>query len=164
MASILLRIFFFLPLLCTTNAFVNAPGFVAKRPQTTYRVRDFHLSMIDSSMLVGAFDSMLEQDLLSDAISTLLPPDIEAEVLTDMSHVLDLSGIFSPSKSRLRLFSIVGRIFTIYADYLPDHTIHPEELAVQLFLLGVSMREIVKYARVVMIMSNHREQKQERRS
>jgi hypothetical protein len=113
--------------------------------------------MIDSSMLVGAFDSMLEQDQWSDAVSALLPPDIEAEVLADVSHALDLSGFFSRCKSRLRLFSIVGRIFSIYADYLPDHTILPEELAVQLFFLGVSMREIMKFARVVKILSNHRE-------
>jgi hypothetical protein len=141
-----LAIFLFLPLLYVTNAFVNAPpGFVAKRPQTIYRVNDFDLSMIDSSMLVGSFDSMLEQDHLSTAVSALLPPDIEAEVLTDMSHVvMDFSVFFSPSKPLLRLFSIVGRMLVIYADYLPDHAILPEELVVQLFLLGVSMRDIVK--------------------
>jgi hypothetical protein len=137
MTSKRLTICLFLPLLCITNAFVNAPGFVAKRPQTSYRGQD--LSMVDSSMLVGAFDSMLEQDHLS-----LLPPDIEAEALTDMSHVvLDFSVFFSPSKQQLRLFSIVGRILVISADYIPDHTILPEELVDQLFLLGVSMREIV---------------------
>jgi hypothetical protein len=145
MTSNRLMIFFFLPLLCITNAFVNAPGSVAKRPQTIYRVHDFDLSMIGSSMLVEAFDSTLEQDRLFTAVSALLTPDIEAEVLTDISHVvLDFSVFFSPSKPLLRLFSIVGRILDIYADYLPDHMILPEELVVQLFLLGVSMHEVVK--------------------
>ena len=77
--------------------------------------------------------------------SPLLRPDVEAEVMVDMSHViLDFSTFFSTSKSLLRFFSVFGRILVIYADYLPDHNILPEELAIQLFLLGVSMNEIVK--------------------
>jgi hypothetical protein len=108
--------------------------------------------MIDDS-LVQSFDFMLEQPqnalLLSTAASqsllTIMNPSVEAEVLTDMSHVMiDFSGFFTPSRSLLRCFSVVGRILVLSADYLPDHTVHPEELAVQLFLLAVSLSDVLK--------------------
>jgi hypothetical protein len=74
-----------------------------------------------------------------------LDPSVEAELLTGMAHLsLDFAGMFSPSKSLIRLFAVVGRIFVISADYLPDHSIHPEELLVQLFLLAVTMKELIK--------------------
>ncbi|CAJ1947291.1 unnamed protein product [Cylindrotheca closterium] len=72
-------------------------------------------------------------------------PLVEAEVLTDMAHVaLDFSGLLSPSKSMMRLYSIIGRLFALSADYLPDHTVHPEELMIQLFLICVTMRELIQ--------------------
>jgi hypothetical protein len=74
-----------------------------------------------------------------------LDPSVGAELLTDMAHVsLDFAGMFSPSKSLIRLFAVVGRIFVISADYLPDHSIHPEELLIQLFLLTMTMKDLNK--------------------
>jgi hypothetical protein len=74
-----------------------------------------------------------------------LDPSVFAELLTDMAHVLlDFAGMFSPSKSLIRLFAVVGQIFAISADYLPDHSTHPEELLIQLFLLAVTMKELIK--------------------
>uniref|UniRef100_A0A7S4AAD3 Uncharacterized protein n=1 Tax=Pseudo-nitzschia australis TaxID=44445 RepID=A0A7S4AAD3_9STRA len=71
-------------------------------------------------------------------------PDLEAEVLTTMAHAtMDFSGFFAPSKSVLRLYSVVGRIFVISADYITDHSIQPEELAIQLFLLGIAVKELI---------------------
>jgi hypothetical protein len=107
--------------------------------------------MIEDS-LVQPFDFKileLQQDALSTASHSLMTPDVEAEVLTDVSHVMmDFSGFLpndTPSKSMLRCFSVVvGRILVLSADYLPDHTVHPEELAVQLFLLTVSLNDILK--------------------
>jgi hypothetical protein len=91
----------------------------------------------------------LQQDALSTAIHSLMTPDVKAEVLTDMSHVMmDFSGFLTtgtPSKSMRRcFFVVVGRVLVLSADYLPDHTVHPEELAVQLFLLAVSVTDILK--------------------
>lgn len=76
--------------------------------------------------------------------STLDDPSIEAEVLNGMAHVaMDFSGMFSPSKSLYRFLSVIGRLFVISADYLPDHTINSEELLIQLFLIAVAMRELI---------------------
>ena len=70
--------------------------------------------------------------------------DVEAEVLTTMAHVtMDFTGLVSPSKTLLRYFAIIGRVFVITADYVTDHSIHPEELLIQLFLMGVAVREII---------------------
>jgi hypothetical protein len=75
----------------------------------------------------------------------MLSPEVEAEVLTDMSHmVMDFSGFFGPSKSLLRLCSVLGRILIIGADYLPDHNVHPEELVIQLVLLAINLSDVVK--------------------
>jgi hypothetical protein len=105
--------------------------------------------MIDGS-LVQSFDFMFEQpqNALSTAslsLLTIMNPSVEAEVLTVMSHVMmDFSGFFNPPRPLLRYFSVVGRILVLSADYLPDHTVHPEELTVQLFLLAVSLRDDLK--------------------
>ena len=70
--------------------------------------------------------------------------ELETEVLTDVSHVvLDFSSFLTPSKSVLRLCSVVGRVLILSVDYLPDHRINPEELAIQLFLLAVSLKDIL---------------------
>ena len=88
-----------------------------------------------------------EEILFSDTVHTLaMAPDsnMEAEVLTDIAHVtMDLFGFASPSKLLLRYLSVVGRVFVIGADYVVDHSIHPEELAIQLFLMGIAVKEIV---------------------
>ena len=112
--------------------------------------------MIDDS-LVQSFDfsmPMLEQvqqdgaahlSTASQSLMTLLNPIVEAEVLTDISHVMmDFAVFFTPSRSLLRCLSVVGRILVLSADYLPDHAVHPEELAVQLFLLAASLSNVGK--------------------
>jgi hypothetical protein len=70
--------------------------------------------------------------------------DIEAEVLTTMAHVtMDFSGLVNPSKTLLRYSAVLGRIFVISADYIIDHSIHTEELMIQLFLIGIAVKEII---------------------
>jgi hypothetical protein len=72
------------------------------------------------------------------------PSDLEAEVLTTMAHVtMDFSGLASPSKSLLRMFTVIGRIFVISADYILDNSIHPEELVIQLFLMSIAIKEMI---------------------
>jgi hypothetical protein len=74
----------------------------------------------------------------------MLSPDVEAEVLTDMCHVvMDFSGFFRLSKPSLQLCSVLGRFLIIGADYLPDHNVHPEELAIQLVLLAINLKEVL---------------------
>ena len=70
--------------------------------------------------------------------------DLEAEVLTTMAHVtMDFTGLASPSKSLLRMFTVIGRIMVISADYICDNSIHPEELVIQLFLMSVAIKDMI---------------------
>ncbi len=70
--------------------------------------------------------------------------DVEAEVLTTMAHVtMDFSGFVNPSKNLLRYFTVLGRVFVISADYIIDHSIHPEELMIQLVLMMIAIKEII---------------------
>ena len=120
------------------NAFHHGPTFLSKRPSATTNCRaheiGFSAAIESCAILIGAAD---------DAIP--LQPEIQAEVLTDMAHVaLDFSTFFRPNKAALRLLTVVGRLSVLTADYLPDHSILPEELVIQLFLLGVSTLDVVK--------------------
>ena len=72
-------------------------------------------------------------------------PTIEAESLTVLAHVvMDFSGFaISPSQPALRVCAILGRILTLTAEYIANHGIHTEELAIQLFLIAVAVKELV---------------------
>mmetsp|Transcript_20049 Transcript_20049/g.22372 ORF Transcript_20049/g.22372 Transcript_20049/m.22372 type:complete len:169 (+) Transcript_20049:173-679(+) len=70
--------------------------------------------------------------------------EVEAEVLTAMAHItMDFTGLAKPSKSLIRLFVVIGRMLVISADYVADHSIHPEELLIQLFLMSVAIKEMI---------------------
>ena len=70
--------------------------------------------------------------------------DMEAEVLTTMAHfTMDFSMFANPSKHLLRYFAVLGRVMVISADYIIDHSIHPEELMIQLFLISMAVKEII---------------------
>jgi hypothetical protein len=98
--------------------------------------------------VLESFSSLLDlQSSMASTTSsaTMLSPDVEAEVLTAMSHmVMDFSGFFGPSKPLLRLCSVLGRILVIGADYLPDQNVQPGELAIQLVLLAINLNDVVK--------------------
>ena len=72
--------------------------------------------------------------------------DVAAQVLSDGSHALmDFPSIFKkPSKLRMRYAQVMGRLMIIGIGFLPNHGFHTEELAVQLFFLGVSMKPIIR--------------------
>ena len=77
-----------------------------------------------------------------------LDSEAQAEVIADMSHVtMDFSGFLvsiGSSTSALKTFNqvcaVAGRMLVLMADWLPDHSITPEQLAIQLFFLVVSLR------------------------
>ena len=79
--------------------------------------------------------------------------DTEAEFLTTMAHVtMDFTGFgHNPSKTLLRYFAVLGRVLVLSADYVIDHSIHPEELAIQLFLMGIALKELVFEPRTTMV-------------
>ena len=72
-------------------------------------------------------------------------PEGESQILSDAAHLaMDFSGIFRPSKSTMRLYSIGGRLLGLLADYIPDHTIHFEELAIQVFFICLTGQELLE--------------------
>ena len=75
-------------------------------------------------------------------------PDKQAEVLSDSSFALCEYPTFLPdlktNKLRIRVAQVLGRILIIDISLLPGHTFHPEELAIQLFLLGASLQPIIR--------------------
>jgi hypothetical protein len=90
------------------------------------------------STLTTAMEAMQQQ---------FCTPDIEAEVLTDIDHVIiDFFAFFRPSKFLMKSCSVVGRLLLLFADYIPDHSVHPEELIVQLALLGVGVKGLLEDA------------------
>ena len=75
------------------------------------------------------------------------PADLEVEMLTGMSHVtLDFPTLLfaTQSKQSLRLFALIGRLSLILADYIPDHSIKPEELGIQIVMLALTLKDIFK--------------------
>mmetsp|Transcript_10279 Transcript_10279/g.24646 ORF Transcript_10279/g.24646 Transcript_10279/m.24646 type:complete len:163 (-) Transcript_10279:109-597(-) len=101
----------------------------------------FPESPIFSSSSVLA-DTMALQ--VNEAATTVVTPEFESQFLGDISHLaLDFSGIFRPSKSTMRLYSIGGRLLGLLADYVPDHTIHVEELLIQLFFILMTGQEMI---------------------
>jgi hypothetical protein len=86
--------------------------------------------------------------LLKDASGPLVSileagPDAQAEALLDISHVfLDFTAFFKFNGRFLNYAQLVGRLSFIAIDFLPGHAFHVEEMAVQLFLLGLSVRRM----------------------
>jgi hypothetical protein len=80
------------------------------------------------------------------AVASMMNPDVQAQILTDGSHALmDFPNLFKkPSKLQMRYAQVIGRLMIIGIGLLPHHGLHPEEMAVQLFLLGYSMKPIIR--------------------
>jgi len=70
------------------------------------------------------------------------------QILTDASYVVMDPNKFFPdikvSKLRMQYAQVFGRLMILGTTFLPHHGVHPEELAVQLFLLSVSMKPIIR--------------------
>ena len=70
------------------------------------------------------------------------------QILTDASYVVMDPHKFFPdikiSTLRMRYAQVFGRLMILGTTFLPHHGVHPEELAVQLFLLSVSMKPIIR--------------------
>ena len=108
-----------------------------------------HQTMDTSTSALSAFATPDDLSVLLDSpllttFSTLLDPNVESEVLTDVSLALDFTSLLScSSKALLKKTSVIGRILVISAEYLPDRSIHhPEELVMQLFMLGLAIKNL----------------------
>jgi hypothetical protein len=120
-----------------------------------------------NNMLGGAFPSTLFSNVIPSTTLGLTgttavaagsvffqDPDavtVEAQLLNDMSHLgIDLAGFFIPSLLALRVAAIAGRVCTMAADYIPDHTIVPEELLFQISMLTIGCLGLMKAALIPM--------------
>jgi len=85
------------------------------------------------------------------AVSAFANPEVESEVVEGMVHMaLESSGIFGPYENKVRLFSLGGRLLALMADYLPDHSIHTEGLLIQLFFMGMTIKEMLEEEQLVL--------------
>jgi len=66
-------------------------------------------------------------------------PFLVGEILTDLSHVfLDLITLWGPNAVVVRLFAVIGRVFSVLADFVPDGAMNPEEVVFQGVMLAVA--------------------------
>ena len=93
----------------------------------------------------GAFGMMKKAS--SSAVAAV-NPDVEAQLLSDASYFVMDAPTFIPklkiSKLRMRYAQVLGRLMIIGISFLPQHGFHTEEIAVQLFLLSVNMRPVLR--------------------
>jgi len=83
------------------------------------------------------------KDMMSQAAESISenPNVVESALFGDLSHLaLDFSiFMISPEQTALlRLLSLIGRLFSLLSDYIPDHSMRPDELAFQTVMLGIS--------------------------
>ena len=98
---------------------------------------------LDSSIYLAAKDVLYQT---TDYISSN-QDIVEGAVLQDLAHVaLDLSSFFicPENTALLRLVDFIGRLLCILSDYIPDHSLRPDELAFQISYLGISSALISK--------------------
>jgi len=80
------------------------------------------------------------------------------QVLTDASYVVMDPHKFFPdiqiSKLRMQYAQVFGRMMILGTTFLPHHGVHPEELAVQLYLLSVSMKPIIRSVQLYKCITN----------
>ena len=107
----------------------------------------------ESSIFAASIESAYSSSLVFMS-SSMSDPGIKAEVLSDLAYVaLDLSTFMTPVTVLLRAFSVIGRVMSMGADYIPDHTIRTDDLllnsamlAVYFALLGKSIIPVIRGA------------------
>lgn len=149
-----LPVIVFFALLVISSAFTTTPSRANIRSNNNRNVA-VSLSPTDipelSSILMAKYDAKsLGLDALRKTlkpVSKICNPDLQARVISDGSHALmDFPGLWNkqPSKLQMRYAQVVGRLMILGIGFLPDHGFSPEEVAVQLFLLGVSMKPVIR--------------------
>jgi hypothetical protein len=100
---------------------------------------------MDDSPLLSILTPFLLSAVSSDSIEMLRDPKVEAEVLTGFSHVaLDFAGFIPGAKSFLRVITVIGRIFSISADYLQHHSLYSQNLDINCLLIAVALAEMIQ--------------------
>ncbi|EED93666.1 predicted protein [Thalassiosira pseudonana CCMP1335] len=121
---------------------------------------DDTISLLSTPMLLSsAVSSLSIPSNIFSATSQLVAsdPQLEAELLTDVSHVaLDFTTFISPNTSWLRFWNVMGRILLISSDYIQDNYISPDEEFFQASMLFISMNLFVRsvWPKIVAAASN----------
>ena len=101
------------------------------------RVADSSLSVLPELPLPS-----LDHNVISNDLNLLESPQ---RVLYDIAHVaLDFSTLIRSGRLAsvlLRSFPVLGRVCVIGADYIPDQSINAEELLIQIFMMGVALKD-----------------------
>jgi hypothetical protein len=129
----------------------NVPSSFASPCRKKHALAAHPLILIGHGSMVSGFpNNMLLMKDVSGPLSSILEPlgetdpDTEAQFLLDISHLLlDFTAFFKFDGKFLNFAQIAGRISFILIDFLPGHAFHAEEMAVQLFLLGVSLQRMM---------------------
>ena len=111
-------------------------------------------ALLSSSLLTStAAPIALPSNIFSDASQHIASdPNLEAEILTDVSHVaLDLTTFLSINSAWIRFCNVFGRILIITSDYVSDHYISPDEALFQAAMLTVSTQLLVRTAWPVLL-------------
>ena len=122
------------------SAFANTSR-TFSRPAKETTLYAFELSLpTPSTTFIGEALSMVQGHS-----PKLMNPSIDSDALSDVSQVVvDFSSYFRPSIFAYVMFNVFGRFMAIYADYLPDHTIHADKLLIQILYLFQTLDEIRK--------------------
>jgi hypothetical protein len=135
------RLFYLLPFVfiySTSTAFLSTSTFLSKQ--------EMQITRGTPRALVPHFLSMpMESVVTTTATFIDFNPEVKAHVISDVSDVfLDFSGFITASKSLHLSLAFVGRMMMLYMHwYVPGHSVPPEELAIQVFLLGNNLKDLV---------------------
>ena len=105
----------------------------SKRSFTT-SIQSFMVDTIESVIAMESTNVLASQQGL-----------LEAEFFADLAHIiLDFATLFSPDTLLLRLLIMVGRVFNILSDVIPDQYMTTDEIVVQSSMLTLSSHKFVK--------------------
>ncbi|KAL7529362.1 hypothetical protein ACHAXR_002926 [Thalassiosira sp. AJA248-18] len=89
------------------------------------------------------FDQAIQEIIATEifAISAMNPtPTEEAAMINDLSDIFsELTLLSAPETVILRLSAVIGKILELTSDYLPNQTIRPEELLINLPIFTVAL-------------------------
>ena len=115
---------------------------------------------------IASTASTASKHLINVVVTTRIPTDVEVQILSDSSHAfMDFPSLFTGSSNnnknstgsskkktstllasplRMKYAQFVGRLLWLSCGLVPNHGFHIEEIMIQLVLLGVNMRPILR--------------------
>ena len=130
------------------------PSFTKRRHTTSSSTIKMYLdgideSLVSSSLLTSTASPIaIPSNLFTDTSSHIASdPKLEAEILTDVSHVaLDLTTFLSPNTAWIRFCNVIGRVLILTSDYIQDHYVSPDEAFFQAAMLVASTQMFLRSA------------------